>query len=168
MTIDEFNRLDPASAAEVLATCADIEDWVASLVSRRPYSSRQALLDAAGEAAQDWSSSAVDGALAHHPRIAERPDAARLGSANAAHSTREQSGLAGMDDATQTAILAGNAAYEERFGRVFLIRAAGRTPQEILTELTRRLDNDEATEDGTVARELAEIALLRLGQAVAA
>lgn len=168
MTIDEFNRLDAAAAAEVLATCADIEAWVSELVSGRPYPSRQALLNAAVEAAQEWSSGAVDGALAHHPRIAERPDAARLGQANAAHSTREQAGLAAIDGATQTAILDGNAAYEERFGRVFLIRAAGRTPQEILAELTRRLDNDTVTEDAIVARELTEIALLRLGQAVAA
>ncbi|BAK35226.1 hypothetical protein MLP_22120 [Microlunatus phosphovorus NM-1] len=168
MTIDEFNRLDPAGAADVLAACAAIEGWIAELVSRRPFPSRQALLDAASKAAEDWPRSAVDVALAHHPRIAERPDATRLGPANAAHSTREQAGLAGIDSVTQTAILAGNAAYEERFGRVFLIRAAGRSPEQILAELTRRLAHDDATEDAIVARELAEIALLRLGQAVAA
>ena len=168
MTIDEFNRLDPSAAAEVLAACADIDDWVDTLVSRRPFSSRAALLEIASAAADDWPRAAVEAALAHHPRIAERPDAARLGQANAAHSTREQAGLATIDDATQAAIVAGNAAYEERFGRVFLIRAAGRSATEILAELTRRLSNDDATEDRIVARELAEIALLRLGQAVAA
>ena len=168
VTIDEFNQLDPTAAAELLATCADIEAWVATLVSSRPFASRQALLAAAGAAADGWPRTAVDAALAHHPRIAERPDAARLGRANAAHSTREQAGLAGIEESTQRAIAAGNAAYEARFGRVFLIRAAGRSPAEILLELTRRLGNDEATEDAIVARELAEIALLRLGQAVAA
>ena len=44
------------------------------------------------------------------------------------------------------AIAAGNAAYEQRFGRVFLIRAAGRSPEQILAELQRRLRNDDETE----------------------
>ena len=45
----------------------------------------------------------------------------------------------------------GNRAYEERFDRVFLIRAAGRDADEILAELERRLGNDDATErDETV------------------
>ncbi len=43
-------------------------------------------------------------------------------------------------------LAAGNRAYEERFDRVFLIRAAGRSGPEILAELDRRLGNDAATE----------------------
>ena len=36
----------------------------------------------------------------------------------------------------RAALVDGNRAYEERFGHVFLIRAAGRTPEEMLAELT--------------------------------
>jgi len=60
------------------------------------------------------------------------------------------------------AIAAGNAAYERRFGRVFLIRAAGRTRAEILGELRRRLELDDAAELAIVGEQLREIALLRL------
>ncbi len=60
----------------------------------------------------------------------------------------------------------GNAAYEARFGRVFLIRAAGRSPEEMLAELERRLANDDETEAREAAGQLAEIALLRLRAAV--
>ena len=63
-------------------------------------------------------------------------------------------------------IAAGNAAYEARFGRVFLIRAAGRSPEEMLTELERRLANDDETEAREAVGQLAEIALLRLRAAV--
>ena len=59
-------------------------------------------------------------------------------------------------------IAAGNAAYEERFGRVFIIRAAGRTRREILDELTRRLELDDAIEIQIVGEQLRDIALLRL------
>ena len=63
-------------------------------------------------------------------------------------------------------LAAGNRAYEERFDRVFLIRAAGRDAPEILAELERRLGNDDATERGETVTQLREIALLRLEQVV--
>ena len=63
-------------------------------------------------------------------------------------------------------IAAGNAAYEERFGRVFLIRAAGRSPEEMLAELERRLGNDDETEAREAIEQLRQIALLRLRTSV--
>ena len=63
---------------------------------------------------------------------------------------------------------AGNQAYEERFGQVFLIRAAGRSAEEILAALESRLTNDEKTEQSIVADQLRQIALLRLSKAVSA
>ena len=57
---------------------------------------------------------------------------------------------------------AGNHAYEEKFGRVFLIRAAGRTATEILAALRTRLTHSPAEEDAIVAQQLREIAVLRL------
>jgi 2-oxo-4-hydroxy-4-carboxy-5-ureidoimidazoline decarboxylase len=50
---------------------------------------------------------------------------------------------------------------------VFLIRAAGRGPAEILAELTRRLGNDPATEQAETTAQLAEITRLRVQQLVA-
>jgi 2-oxo-4-hydroxy-4-carboxy-5-ureidoimidazoline decarboxylase len=49
---------------------------------------------------------------------------------------------------------------------VFLIRAAGRSSAEILSELDRRLGNDAATERGETVAALRDIALLRLEQVV--
>ena len=51
-----------------------------------------------------------------------------------------------------------------RFDRVFLIRAAGRSAPEILAELDRRLGNDDAAEREETVTQLREIALLRLRQ----
>ncbi len=63
-----------------------------------------------------------------------------------------------------SSMAAANVAYEERFGRIFLIRAAGRSPKEMLAELERRLANDEATEADEAVEQLRQIALLRLRQ----
>ena len=66
------------------------------------------------------------------------------------------------DDDVAARIARRQQAYEGRFGRVFLIRAAGRSPEEMLGELDRRLRNDPRTEQGEALGQLAEIAVLRL------
>ncbi|MDN6748502.1 MAG: 2-oxo-4-hydroxy-4-carboxy-5-ureidoimidazoline decarboxylase, partial [Brevibacterium sp.] len=83
-------------------------------------------------------------------------------SAEAAHSSREQAGLGALDDSVQDRLAAGNAAYEERFDRVFLIRAAGRDPEEVLGELERRMTNTDTQELAEVGEQLIQIAALRL------
>lgn len=77
-------------------------------------------------------------------------------------SRSEQSGVDPSDVDVQQALREGNLAYEERFGRVFLIRAAGRSAEEILSTLQERLRNDADAEGRIVAEQLREIALLRL------
>lgn len=62
------------------------------------------------------------------------------------------------------ALAEGNATYEERFGRVFVIRAAGRSRLEIIDELERRLKLDDETEKREAGAQLVEIAVLRLRQ----
>jgi OHCU decarboxylase len=74
-------------------------------------------------------------------------------------------GGAGQD--TQAAIARGNAAYEARFGHVFLISAAGRDADEILAALTERLGNDPATELRVAAEEHRRITRLRIEKLMA-
>ena len=77
-------------------------------------------------------------------------------------SRSEQAGVDPADAAAAEALARGNREYEEKFGRVFLIRAAGRTAPEILAALNTRLANTPADEDTIVAQQLREIAVLRL------
>ncbi|MFH8251700.1 2-oxo-4-hydroxy-4-carboxy-5-ureidoimidazoline decarboxylase [Microbacterium sp. B2969] len=159
MELAEFNALDTATAAETVGVWAAIPGWVDAVVAGRPYGSVDELAATAAAEAADWTRADLDTALAHHPRIGERA----MGSgAEAAASRREQSSMATAAEAVARAIAAGNAAYEQRFGRVFLIRAAGRTPDEMLTELERRLDNDDGAETVEALDQLAQIAVLRL------
>ncbi len=94
-----------------------------------------------------------------HPRIGEPPG----GDDAEAHLARsEQSNVDSSDSAAQKRLTDGNRAYEDKFGRVFLVRAAGRSTSDILTALDRRLLNDEASELAVVAEELRDIAARRL------
>lgn len=155
MDLATFNTLPPEKAIEVLRPCADVPGWIADVVGGRPYDDVAALLTFAEAAAAAWGDAEIDAALAHHPRIGERLAG---GGPESVMSAAEQSGLG----ADAQAIADGNQAYEETFGRIFLIRAAGRSAGEILEQLTARLDHDPATETAVVAGQLREIALLRL------
>lgn len=163
MTIDEFNALEPDAAIAFLLTTARVASWADAVAAARPYESAEALIVTAREFAADWGAAEVDEALSAHPRIGEAPTGDDV---DAAHSRKEQSAMSGADPTIAAGIADGNAAYERTFGRVFLIRAAGRTPEEILAVLRLRLRNDPATETLVVAGELLDIAELRLRQAL--
>lgn len=162
MTAPSLDTLPEAQARELLRGCLAVDRWVEEVLAGRPYGDRDALLAAADLAARELTPEEVDAALAGHPRIGERPGAGH----NAAASAREQAGVDPAAGDTAARLAAGNAAYERRFDRVFLIRAAGRSAQEILAELDRRLGNDDETERAEVVDNLRQIALLRLQEAV--
>jgi 2-oxo-4-hydroxy-4-carboxy-5-ureidoimidazoline decarboxylase len=142
-------------ARDRLLACLSVPRWADDVVSGGPYADRADLLARADQAAGALSDDELAQALAGHPRIGERAATGH----NAAASAQEQSGVVASD---QERLVAGNVAYEERFGRVFLIRAAGRSGAEILAELERRLGNDDDTERAETVDNLRQIALLRL------
>ena len=144
---------------EGLAASLSVNRWIDEVAARYPYESVAQLLAVAEDAATPLSAYEIDEAIAHHPRIGEKP----VGDGTSQTLSRsEQAGLGDADADIAAQIAAGNEAYEERFGRVFIIRAAGRTRAEILDELTRRLELPNATELAIVGEQLREIALLRL------
>jgi 2-oxo-4-hydroxy-4-carboxy-5-ureidoimidazoline decarboxylase len=69
---------------------------------------------------------------------------------------------------TLAALGAENRQYEKQFGHVFLIAASGRSGDEILGELRRRMSNDPATELEEATRQLRSIVQLRLGKMLSA
>jgi 2-oxo-4-hydroxy-4-carboxy-5-ureidoimidazoline decarboxylase len=143
---------------EDLLACLHVERWADALAARA-YATMLELERAAVAAATPLSPAEIDEALAAHPRIGDRRDG---DDAEARFSREEQSASASGDQALAARLAALNAGYEERFGRVFVIRAAGRSREEIVAELERRLDNEPGLELAEVADQLRGIALLRL------
>ena len=149
----------PYADAEALRACNAAPSFASAVLAGRPYATVDALVARAEEVARalPWDQVAI--ALAAHPRIGDRVEGA---SAEAAASRQEQSSMSGAGADVRAALVDGNRAYEERFGHVFLIRAAGRSPQEMFAELNRRLGNDAATERAEVTEQLAQITALRV------
>jgi 2-oxo-4-hydroxy-4-carboxy-5-ureidoimidazoline decarboxylase len=132
-----------------------VRRWVEDVASRAPFASLDELLAVASAEASPLAPDEVDEAIAHHPRIGEKP----VGQGTSQQMSRSEQGAS--TEFTDE-IAAGNLEYEKRFGRVFIIRAAGRTRAEILDELTRRLELDNDIELQVVGEQLRDIALLRL------
>ncbi len=158
-SLDDFNDGPPDRAVEALRTCNAAPRFAAEIAAGRPYPDVDTLAARVEEVARRLPWDEVALALAAHPRIGDRVEGS---SSEAQASRREQSSMSGADDATRTALVEGNRAYEERFGHVFLIRAAGRSPEEMLAELRRRLGNDEETERRETTEQLAQITGLRV------
>ena len=144
---------------EALQASLGVDRWVDEVASQAPFESFAAFLRVAEDAATPLSEIEILGAISHHPRIGEKP---KGDGTAAALSRSEQAALGDDDDAINLRIAQGNQAYEKLFDRVFLIRAAGRSRAEILSELNRRLLLDDETELEIVGQQLREIALLRL------
>ena len=148
-----------AELREALTAALAVSRWVDDVAADAPYRTLDALLVRATRAATPLSVEEIGEAMAHHPRIGERP----VGEGVAQSMSRAEQASDDSDDAALAdAIAAGNRAYEHRFDRVFLIRAASRSRAEILAELTRRLELDDETELAIVGEQLREIATLRL------
>ena len=146
-----------------LRACLAVPRWIDEVAEQAPFASVDDLLEAGRAAANPLTPDEVEAALADHPRIGDTP---KGDGAAQAFSRSEQASLAEDDDdndaETAAAIAEGNAIYEKRFDRVFLIRAAGRTRAEVLAELNRRIRLDDDEEFAVVEQQLREIALLRL------
>ena len=161
MTLDSFNSAARDEAAALVRPCLDVARWIDALVDGRPYADVAAASGAALTAAAPFTEAEIDGALAHHPRIGERPTAQTT---EAGMSRSEQ---AGVDASAADALAAANRAYEDRFDRVFLIRAAGRSADDVLAAIDERLGNTPEQELVVIEQQLREIAALRLEGALA-
>lgn len=129
--------------------------WAEAMLVRRPYADAEALLAAAEEAFDELADADWREAFAAHAPIGAPRDGDRRGVA-------EQSAMGEATPSERAAMAAGNERYQRRFGHVFLIRAAGRSPKEMLQALHTRLENEIEAEFAIAVREQREITRLRL------
>lgn len=159
MNIEQFNALPVDEALAAVAPCVAINAWQQQLVAARPFDSSEQALTVAEQLSRHWQLPELMEALSAHPRIGEHAQGEQ---AHHQASRSEQASVLSADDTVKQAMAAGNRAYEARFGRIFLIRAKGRSPQEILACLQQRLKNSDNEELPETLQQLREITLLRL------
>lgn len=147
-----FNALPHDEAVAALLDCCAAPGWAARVASGRPYVSTDSLVAAADAAWRERAGPDLDAAMNAHPRIGEA----------ASSRSRAEQAAVGSDPEVLAALREANAAYERRFGHVFMICAAGLGPEQVLAELRRRMSNDPAAEREAAAAEIGKINALRL------
>lgn len=158
-----LNAASVEDAAAFLARCCGARRWVQQMVAARPFQSQTHLH---GHARHVWwhlGDGDWEEAFTHHPRIGADVAALRAKFATTASwSANEQAGVSGADDSTLTALAAGNVAYEERFGHIFIVCATGLSAGEMLARLNARMNLSAEDELRIAAGEQAKITALRL------
>jgi 2-oxo-4-hydroxy-4-carboxy-5-ureidoimidazoline decarboxylase len=132
------------------------------MASKRPLRNDGALLAASDEIWRSLGEPEWLEAFRSHPRIGESRAEKTVAEQFSAWSEQEQQKAAAANDAVKTALKWGNREYEQKFGRIFIVCATGKSASEILEILRRRLHNDDATELQQAAEEQRQIMHLRL------
>lgn len=157
-----WNELATAEAAREILPCCGSQRWAHALARLRPLTDAEALLAQSDEIwwqldPADWSE-----AFSSHPRIGEKkaPESATAKSAD--WSSQEQRGVACSSESIQEQLKRANDDYEQRFGRIYIVCASGKSVEEMLAILYRRLENDEASELREASEQQRQITQLRL------
>ncbi|MFF3310992.1 2-oxo-4-hydroxy-4-carboxy-5-ureidoimidazoline decarboxylase [Streptomyces sp. NPDC002952] len=147
--LEPFNAAPADAVEQTLLSCLRSPRWARRLSEHRPYPDLGALLAAADEAAYDLTAADLAEALAGES-LTVLPE----GAYSAAH----------------TALRAAHAAYESRFGHVFVICLDDFAPDEaldqVLAGIRSRLGNDPEEERVLAAEELRRLARGRIARLV--
>lgn len=157
-----WNSMPSEEAMKNILPCCGSRAWARAMAARRPILTEVDLLTACdaiwkGLPVSDWIE-----AFQSHPRIGESKTPSAASAQSLEWSRTEQQKVGSAGDAVKAALAEGNRAYEQRFGRIFIVCAKGKSAQEILKTLERRLRNDDKTELLEAVEQQRQIAHLRL------
>lgn len=150
-------------APRLSAVCGSTR-WVSAMLEARPFRDRTRLQERAAAIWMALEPSDWLEAFVAHPRLGERPAGVDQ---HAAWSSLEQRGALEAGAAIRQRLAALNRAYQERFGFVFILCAAGRTAEHMVHALEARLPHEREEELQIAAAEQAAILHLRLDRLLA-
>jgi OHCU decarboxylase len=162
-----WNKAGESEALDAMLACCGSKRWATAMVGLRPIASLEELSDAADRAwgtmlESDWLE-----AFACHPRIGERNPAlvaAHASAKSSAWSRQEQSSAVTVNESVLAELTEGNHLYEQRFGFTYIICATGRSADEMLAILKRRLSSNRDSELREAAEQQRQILQIRLGK----
>jgi OHCU decarboxylase len=157
-----WNALQSNQAEADILSCCGSRAWARGMAARRPILNAAALLAACDEVWRNLPESDWMEAFRSHPRIGESHAPAASAPRSVAWSGEEQQRVGAATEDIKSVLAEGNRTYEQRFHRIFIVCAAGKSAPEILEILKRRLRNDEATELQEAAEQQRQIAHFRL------
>jgi 2-oxo-4-hydroxy-4-carboxy-5-ureidoimidazoline decarboxylase len=161
MNLDTLNALADSSARAELLRCCGSTRWACMMAATRPFATAEAMVETGAGIWQSLERTDWLEAFASHPKIGD----ARSGAApTAAWAEQEQSGARTAGLTTRDRLARANRDYETRFGYIFIVCATGRSAEEMLAILDRRLANPPGEELRIAAAEQWKITRLRMAK----
>jgi len=156
-----WNDSDAVAARDAMLACCGARHWADAMVAMRPIASIAHLSEEADRLWATMSEADWLEAFACHPRIGERK-AVHSPSQSGTWSRQEQAKVATAQDRILAALAEGNARYEERFGFTYIVCATGKSAEEMLAILERRLGSSRDAELREAAEQQRQILQIRL------
>jgi 2-oxo-4-hydroxy-4-carboxy-5-ureidoimidazoline decarboxylase len=159
--LSAWNALDAEAAAAALLSCCAARRWAQEVAAHRPYATAEDLFIGADSVwakmeEPDWME-----AFRAHPRIGERK-AAHATAQSAQWSRQEQSAAEAARKEVLAKLADGNLRYEQLFGFTYIVCATGKSAEEMLKILERRLASDRQSELREAAEQQRQITQIRL------
>lgn len=156
MTIKVFNKVNKIEKAKLLLSCCGSSTWADLMLKQFPFANEKDLIDAATDVwynqcnSIDWLES-----FTHHPKIGD------VKSLTKKFAGKEQASVAAAAKKTIAELANANAAYEAKFGFIFIVCATGKLATEMLRLLEDRLSNSIGEELHIAMGEQMKITILR-------
>jgi OHCU decarboxylase len=160
-----LNATTVEDAKAAFKKCCGSTKWAEAMTAQRPFEDVPALMRI-GERIW-WSLGEPDHreAFAAHPKIGHqsppKPDDPET---TGRWSRDEQKSTASAAASTLSELADANRAYEQKHGFIFIVCATGRSAEQMLDDLRKRLPRSPAEELRTAAEEQAKITRLRLAK----
>ena len=162
MTFDQFNALSTDEAMKDLLRCCGARRWAEQMAARRPFRSKEDVLRTADDVWRAMDRDDILEAFSHHPKIGDADSLRKKFATTAAWAAGEQAGVDGAGDEVLKGLADGNAAYEKKFGHIFIVCATGKSAPEMLGLLKKRMPNAPDVEAKIAAEEQRKINRIRL------
>ena len=162
MTIESLNSLTNPEANKQFELCCGAENWIQKMNQNRPFQDGNEVYKKAASIWFSLSSNDWLEAFTHHPKIGDFDSLRKKFHNTKSISKNEQSGLNDAEKSILKDLAESNQLYEDRFGFIFIVCAAGKSADEMLALIKIRLKNNMDTEMLNAANEQNKITQLRL------
>ena len=162
MNIETFNQLSFAEKQSELFNCCGSRAWSEALAKINSFKTLDELKNESDRiwfslSEKDWKE-----AFSHHPKIGDVEGLKKKFASTAEWASGEQSKVREASEVILSELKENNDAYENKFGYIFIVCATGKSAEEMLALLKKRLINNPAFEGRVAAEEQNKITHLRL------
>lgn len=160
--LSQLNKSTSKEALESFMQCNTSEKWCGSMAESRPYADYQSVLNSADEFWAESKEKDLLQAFEGHPEIGDVSTLREKYRNTEKLAGHEQSGVNTATENTLQSLSQGNKDYKEKFGFIFIVCASGKSADEMLGLLLKRLPNSREQELINATEEQRKITHIRL------